>query len=371
MIPVNSPLLNGNEKKYLIECIDTGWISSEGPFVKKFETQMAKYVGVNYGVSCTNGTAALEMAIKALDIGPNDEVILPSFTIISCCQAIVKAGATPVLVDSDFDSFNVKVDDIESKITKNTKAIMIVHIYGLPVDVDPILELSKKYNLKIIEDAAEVHGQKYKNRMCGSLGDIGIFSFYPNKHITTGEGGMVLMNDENLYKKCRSLRNLCFSEDSSKRFIHEEIGWNLRMTNVQAAIGCAQLERINEFVDKKRWIGKLYHDLLSDISTINLPIQYNSFAENIYWVFAITLKDECNLSVKEVMNKLSELKIGSRPFFYPLHLQPVFKNLGFFKNENYPNSTKLYERGFYIPSGLSLSEKDILKVSKALHQILK
>lgn len=371
MIPVNSPLLNGNEKKYLMECIDTGWISSEGPFVKKFETQMAEYVGVNYGVSCTNGTAALEMAIKALDIGPNDEVILPSFTIISCCQAIVKAGATPVLVDSDFDSFNVKVDDIESKITKNTKAIMIVHIYGLPVDVDPILELSRKYNLKIIEDAAEVHGQKYKNRMCGSLGDIGIFSFYPNKHITTGEGGMVLMNDKNLYKKCRSLRNLCFSEDSSKRFIHEEIGWNLRMTNVQAAIGCAQLERINEFVDKKRWIGKLYHDLLSDISTINLPIQYNSFAENIYWVFAITLKDECNLSAKEVMSKLSELKIGSRPFFYPLHLQPVFKNLGFFKNENYPNSTKLYERGFYIPSGLSLSEKDILKVSKALHQILK
>ena len=371
MIPVNEPLLNGNEKKYLSECIDTGWISSEGSFVQKFEQGMADYVGRNYAVSVTNGTAALEMAIVALGVGSGDEVIMPSFTIISCAQAIVKAGAIPVLIDSEYDSFNMRVEDIEAKITSRTKAIMVVHIYGLPVDINSILALAKKYKLKIIEDAAEMHGQTYNNKKCGSFGDISIFSFYPNKHITTGEGGMLLMDDQVLHEKCKSLRNLGFSTDGSKRFIHEDLGWNLRMTNIQAALGVAQLERIDEFVEKKRWIGNMYQDLLQDIDIINLPLKRTSFAENIYWVFAITLKDKYSKTTQKVMKELGERGIGTRPFFYPMHQQPVFKKMGLFVNEDYPNAAKLYERGFYIPSGLALTEAQIQEVSKVMREVLR
>lgn len=371
MIPVNEPLLNGNEKKYLCECIDTGWIGSDGPFVKKFEEEMGKYVGRKYAVAVTNGTAALELAIIALGIGQGDEVIMPTFTIISCAQAVVKAGGKPVLIDSDYYTFNMKVEDIEEKITPRTKAIMVVHVYGLPVDMDPVLELAQKYNLKIIEDAAEMHGQTYNNKKCGSFGDISIFSFYPNKHITTGEGGMVLTDDEKLYERCKSLRNLCFSSDSNKRFIHEELGWNLRMSNLQAAVGLAQLERIDEIVAKKRWIGSLYQELLSDIEAINVPIKTTSYAENIYWVFAVTLKDGYPKNAREVMKELANREIGTRPFFYPMHKQPVFNRMGLFIGEKYPNAEKLYERGFYLPSGLALTEKQIKEVSKVMHEVLK
>jgi perosamine synthetase len=370
MIPVNEPLLNGNEKKYLNECIDTGWISSEGPFIKRFEEGMANYVNRKYAVAVTNGTAALEIAVKVLNIGKNDEVIMPSFTIISCGQAVVKAGAKPVLIDSEYDSFNMKVEDIESKINSNTKAIMVVHIYGLPVDMNPILKLAKKYNLKIIEDAAEMHGQTYNSEMCGSFGDISIFSFYPNKHITTGEGGMILMDDEKIYEKCKSLRNLCFSTDENKRFIHEELGWNLRMTNIQAALGVAQLERINEFIIKKRWIGKMYQELLSDIKAINLPIKAKPFAENIYWVFGVTIQDEYPKNIKNIMEELKAKGIGTRPFFYPMHKQPVFNKMGLFLEETYSNAMKLYERGFYIPSGMTLTEEQIKEVSTIMHEVL-
>lgn len=371
MIPVNEPLLNGNEKKYLCECIDTGWIGSDGPFVRKFEEEMAKYVGRKFAVAVTNGTAALELAVTALGIGAGDEVIMPTFTIISCAQAVVKAGGKPVLIDSDYHTFNMKVEDIEAKITPKTKAIMVVHVYGLPVDMDSILELAQKYNLKIIEDAAEMHGQTYKNKKCGSFGDISIFSFYPNKHITTGEGGMVLMDDDKLYERCKSLRNLCFSSDSSKRFIHEELGWNLRMSNLQAAVGLAQLERIDEIIAKKRKIGSLYQELLSDIEVINLPIKTTPYAENIYWVFAVTLKDRYPKNAHEVMKELAYRGIGTRPFFYPMHKQPVFNRMGLFIGEKYPNAEKLYERGFYLPSGLALTEEQIKEVSKVMHEVLK
>ena len=249
-IPVNEPLLNGNEKKYLCECIDTGWISSEGPFVKEFEQKMSASAGRKYGVAVANGTAALEVAVQALGIGEGDEVIMPSFTIISCAMAVTKLGAVPVLVDSDLYTWNMNVDEIEAKITSKTKAIMIVHLYGLPVEVDKVLELAKKYNLKVIEDAAEMHGQKYKGKPCGSFGDISTFSFYPNKHITTGEGGMVVTDDEELAERCRMLRNLCFRKDV--RYVHDEISDNYRFTNLQAAVGLAQLERLDEFVERKR-----------------------------------------------------------------------------------------------------------------------
>lgn len=371
MIPINKPLLNGNEKKYLTECIDTTWISSEGPFIKKFEEGMANYIGKKHAVACSNGSAALDIAVKSLGLKKGDEVIMPSFTIISCAQSLVTQGIKPVLVDSDFYTFNMKVKDVESKITSKTKAIMIVHIYGLTVDVDPILEIAKKYNLKIIEDAAEVHGQTYKGRRCGSFGDVSTFSFYANKHITTGEGGMVLTDDENLYKRCTSFRNLCFSPDGHKRFIHEEIGWNYRMTNMQAALGVAQLEKIDEVIKRKRWIGNLYNELLKDIDTINLPIPKTNYCENIYWVYAVTLKDDFPKNAQEVMKELESKEISTRPFFYPMHKQPVFNKMDLFLNDKLPVSEKLYERGFYIPSGLGLTEEEIKEVSSAMHEVLR
>ena len=262
MIPVNEPLLDGNEKKYLAECIDTGWISSEGPFVGEFEKRFAARVGRQYGIAVCNGSVALDVAVAALGIGPGDEVILPSFTIISCAAAIVRAGATPVVVDSDPLTWNMDVARLAKKITPQTRAIMVVHIYGLPVDMDPVLELAARHDLKIIEDAAELIGQNYRGKPCGSFGDISTFSFYPNKHITTGEGGMVMTNDGALAERCRSLRNLCFQP--GKRFEHEELGWNFRMSNLQAALGLAQLERLDEFVERKRSIGRRYNKLLGE-----------------------------------------------------------------------------------------------------------
>ncbi|QIJ83387.1 DegT/DnrJ/EryC1/StrS family aminotransferase [Vibrio coralliilyticus OCN008] len=368
MVPVNTPLLNGNEKKYLAECVETGWISSEGPFISKFEDNMAAYVGRKHAVACSNGSAALDIAIKALDLKPGDEVILPTFTIISCIQPIVQQGLTPVLVDCDPYTFNMLIEKVEEKITSKTRAIMIAHIYGLTVDVDPILELANQYNLKVIEDAAEMHGQEYKGKPCGSFGDISIFSFYPNKHITTGEGGMVMTDDEHIYERSKLLRNLCFTQD---RFVHEEFGWNYRMTNMQAALGVAQLEQIDTIVAKKRWIGRRYNDLLADIDMINLPIPETSYCENIYWVYAITLKEEYGRTAKEIMNELAKHKIGTRPFFYPMHKQPVLNNMGLFLDEDLDNSVDVYNRGFYIPSGLALTEEDILEVSEVLHKVLK
>ena len=367
MIRVNEPLLEGNEKEYLNECINTGWISSEGPFVEKFECQMAHYIGRKYATACSSGTAALDIAVAVLNLKKGDEVILPSFTIISCAQALTKLGVKPVLVDSEYDTFNMNVDEIESRITPKTRAIMIVHIFGLTTNVSPIIRLATKYKLKVIEDAAQMIGQEYKGKKCGSFGDISIFSFYPNKHITTGEGGMVLSDDTFLDQKAKSLRNLCFGE---RRFVHEEIGYNYRMTNMQAALGVAQLERIQKIVEKKRWIGGEYNILLQDLSMINLPIQKTSYCDNIYWVYAITLKDNYSKTAEQVMAQLEKLKIGTRSFFYPMHLQPVFNRTGLFLNDYMPNSERLYKRGLYIPSGLALTKDQIFKVSDALHKVL-
>lgn len=367
-IPVNEPLLNGNEKKYLIECIDTGWISSEGPFVRKLEEEFAERVDRKYGIAVSNGSVALDAAIAALDIGQGDEVILPTFTIISCVAAIVRSGAIPVVVDSDPITWNMEISQIESKITAQTKVIMVVHIYGLPVDMDPILKLADKYGLYVIEDAAEMHGQLYKGRPCGSFGDISTFSFYPNKHITTGEGGIIVTNNSQLAERCRSLRNLCFQ--SQKRFVHEELGWNMRMTNLQAALGVAQLERLDEFVERKRLMGKRYTELLKDIPNIQLPLVKTDYAENIYWVYGIVLKDEVSDDAEDIMKKLAEFRIGTRPFFWCMHEQPVFRKMKMFEDVHCPVAENLARRGFYIPSGLALTETQIEQVSQTLREVL-
>jgi len=366
-IPVNEPVLEGNERKYLIECIDSGWISSEGPFVQRFEEEFASRVGRSHGIAVTNGSAALDVAVEALDIRAGDEVIMPTFTIISCVLQIVRVGAKPVLVDAAPDTWNMDVTQIERRITSRTKAIMVVHIYGLPVDMNPVLDLCKKHNLKLIEDAAEVIGQTYHGRPCGSFGDVSIVSFYPNKHITSGEGGMVLTDDSELAEKCRGLRNLCFKPQ--RRFVHDHLGWNLRMTNIQAAIGVAQLERLDEFVSKKRWIGEKYNELLNGLPGVQLPLSRTASAENIYWVYGLVLEDSVELSGEEAINELARAGIGCRPFFYPLHQQPVLKELDLFKSGEYQVAERLYQRGFYVPSGLALTENQIVRVSATLWQV--
>ncbi|HEY9637601.1 MAG TPA: DegT/DnrJ/EryC1/StrS family aminotransferase [Coleofasciculaceae cyanobacterium] len=368
-IPVNEPLLDSNEKKYLNECIDTGWISSEGPFVKQFEQQLAARVGRKYGIAVCNGSVALDAAVAALGIGQGDEVILPTFTIISCAAALVRAGAVPVVVDCDPHTWNMDASQIESKITPRTKAIMVVHIYGLPVDMETVLTLADNYGLPIIEDAAEMHGQTYQGRPCGSFGAVSTFSFYPNKHVTTGEGGMIVTDDEHLAERCRSLRNLCFQPQN--RFVHEELGWNFRMTNLQAAIGVAQLERLDEFVVRKRRMGQLYTQWLSNIPGLQLPVVQTEYATNIYWVYGIVLKDDVLFDAKEAMRRLGQSKIGTRPFFWPMHEQPVFRKMGLFEGESCPVAERIARRGFYIPSGLALTDEQIERVAQAVVEILK
>ena len=367
-IPVSTPLLDGNEKKYLNECIDTGWISSEGPFIKQFEETFKARVGREYGIAVSNGTAALDAAIEALNIRPGDEVIMPTFTIISCVGQIIRAGAKPVLVDSDPITWNMDASQIEAKITKRTKVIMVVHIFGLPMDIDPVLDIAKRHGLKVLEDAAQMQGQTYKGEPCGSFGDISTFSFYPNKHITTGEGGMVVTNNNKLAEECRSLRNLCFQ--SHKRFVHDRLGWNLRMTNMQAALGVAQLERLDEFVIRKRTMGRLYTELLAKTSGIQLPLPSTDYAENVYWVFSVVLDDEIDFDAEEAIRRLAAKNIGSRPFFWPMHEQPVLKKLGLFTGEKYPVAERMARRGFYLPSGMALTKEQIQKSAQALKEIL-
>lgn len=367
-VPVNEPLLDGNEEKYLVECIRTGWISSDGPFVGEFERQFAHRVGRAHGIAVSNGSVALDVALAALEIKPGDEVILPTFTIISCAAAIVRAGATPVLVDSDADTWNLDLNQLAARITPRTRAIMAVHIYGLPIDMAPLLELAQRHGLKVIEDAAQMHGQTCRGNPCGSFGDVSTFSFYANKHITTGEGGMLVTDDARVAERCRSFRNLCFQPE--RRFVHEELGWNFRMSNVQAAIGLAQLERLDEFVIRKRRMGALYQRLLGSVAGLKRPLPATEYADNIYWVFGVVLADELGLDAQQAMARLGRAGIGTRPFFYPMHQQPIFHRMGLFHGERYPVAERLAARGFYLPSGLALTQSQCEQAADAVQEML-
>ena len=368
-IPVSTPLLDGNEKKYLNECIDTGWISSEGPFVKKFENEFANSVGRKYGIAVANGTAALEISVKAIGISNGDEVIMPDFTIISCAQAVAKEGGKIIPIDCSIKDYNILTENIEQQINEKTTAIMPVHIYGLPVDMDKIISLAGKYNLKIIEDAAEMHGQTYRNKPCGSFGDLSVFSFYANKIITTGEGGMIVTDDKTLAEKCRYYRNLCF--EAEDRFVHNELGYNYRFTNIQAALGLAQLEKLENLKSRKREIGHKYNSLFKSNRFLQLPIDRNNFAQNIYWVYPLLLSEEYIFDAKYVMTELKKFGIGTRPFFYPLHNQPVLLKMNAVsQNTNCLNSEYLYKKGFYIPSGASLKDEEINYIAETINQIV-
>ncbi len=377
MIPVNEPALGSREMEYVAECIKTGWISSAGHFIEEFEQKWADYCGMKYGIAVSNGTTALQIAVRSLDLIAGDEVIMPSFTIISCALAVVECGAIPVLVDSDPTTWCMDISQIEAKITPRTKAIMPVHIYGHPVEMDPIFELARKYDLKIVEDAAEVHGAEYLSGFekkepswmkCGGMGHISCFSFYANKLITTGEGGMVLTSDPQLAEKLRGLRNLCFRPE--RRFYHTELGYNYRLTNIQAAMGLAQLERFDQILDKKRWMGREYTKRLSALKVLQLPVE-KPWARQVYWMYSLVLDESTGMDAQEFAKRLRAAGVDTRPFFLGMHEQPVFHQRGLFVNEHYPVAERIARQGLYLPSGLTLTEEQIEQVSSAVFEVLK
>ncbi len=367
MIPVSTPLIGDLEEELVVDCIRTGWISSEGQYVKDFEKSCATYAGVKHGIAVSNGTTALKVALECLDLNEGDEVIMPTFTIISCALAIIEVGAIPVLVDSDPETWCMDVNQIEAKITSKTKAIMAVHMYGHPVDMDPILELAKKYNLFTIEDNAESHGSEYKGKKCGGISDISIHSFYANKLVTTGEGGMVLTNSDLFADKARSLRNLCFRSD--RRFYHTEIGHNYRMTNIQAAIGLAQMKRLEGFVLRKREMAQMYNEAFKDLP-LQLPVN-KEWAKNNYWMYSLLLNDEVSADAEVFTKKLIEQGVESRLFFMGMHEQPVLQKLGLFKGEAYPISERMTQRGFYIPSGQAITNDQIKTVIRVVKETIR
>jgi len=370
MIPVNEPLILEKELEYAIKAIKTGWISSTGEFIEAFEEKFARFVQRKHGIAVNNGTNALILALRVLNLPAGSEVILPSFTIISCALACIYNNLIPVFVDSEEKTWNINVYKIEERITKDTKAIMPVHIYGHPVDMDKILDIAKKYKLYVIEDFAEAIGSEYKRRKCGEFGDISCVSFYANKVVTTGEGGMCLTDDDEIAEKLRKLRNLAFIPE--KRFVHYELGFNFRITNIQAAIGLAQTERIEEHVRRKVWIGKTYNELLRPLQKkglIKLPVE-KKWAKNTYWMYGIVVEPDAGINAQEAMIRLHEKDIQTRPFFFPLHNQPVFKRYNWFRKDHLPVAEKLYNYGFYLPSGLTLTEEQIEKVSNKVKEVL-
>ena len=377
MIAVNEPLLGERELEYVAQCVRTGWVSSAGEFISRFETGWAGYCGRRHGVAVANGTVALQLAVACLDLAPGDEVILPAFTIVSCAVAVVGNGGVPVLVDSDPDTWCMDVSRVETRITARTRAIMPVHIYGHPVDMDPVLEVSERHRLAVVEDAAEVHGAEYLSRRadsrgrwerCGSFGALSCFSFYANKAVTTGEGGMVLTDDPALAERLRSLRNLCFKPQ--RRFEHEELGTNARLTNLQAALGVAQLERIDEIVARKREIGRRYNHLLADLAGVQLPTE-RSWARNVYWMYGLVLDESTGLDAESCAERLHERGIETRPFFLGMHEQPALRRLGLFAGERYPVAERLARQGLYLPSGLALTDDQIERVAAAVREVVR
>ena len=311
-IPVSKPYVSSDDIKSINKVLKNSWISSDGPEVEIFEKKFSKKVNRKYSIAVSNGTAALEIAIKALGIKKGDEVIIPNFTIISNAISVIKQNAKPVLVDCDLNNWNVKIEDIQKKITKRTKALMITHIYSFANDMDKILKICKKNNIYLIEDAAEVIGLKYKNKVCGSFGDISTFSFYANKQITTGEGGMISTNNPVIREKCKALRNLCFGKIN--RFNHDDIGWNYRMTNIQASLGISQLKRLNSTVKKKMYIGNYYFKKLHKNKFIHMTPPRSLYSKNIYWVVGLLIKNK-KMSASIAIQKLRSYGIGARPFF--------------------------------------------------------
>lgn len=367
-IPVCAPKIGEKEVEYVSKCIYSSWISYLGEYVSEFEEKFARYCNCKYGVVTNSGTTALHLALATLDIGKGDEVIVPTFTMIATANAATYTGAKPVLVDSEMETWNIDITKIEEKITKKTKAIMPIHTYGHPCDMDPILELAEKYDLYVVEDAAEAHGAEYKGRKTGSLGDMGCFSFYANKIITTGEGGMIVTNDEKLAERARWLRAHAFGRHG-KHFYHEAIGFGYRMSALQAAFGLAQLKHIDEFVSIRRNNAKLYNSLLSELGEkITLPPEA-PWAKNVYWMYSILIQDKFGISRDELMNKLELEGIETRTFFYPIHVQPIYARQ--YQGENFPVANELSRKGINLPSGNNLTADEVTYVCECIKKYAK
>ena len=364
-IPVCEPSLDGNELAYVTDAVRSGWISSGGEYLKRFEEGFAAYVGVGHGIGTTSGTTALHLALAALGVGPGDEVIIPDFTMIASAFAVCYCGAMPVFVDADPETWNMDVAHVAARIGPRTKAIMAVHIYGHPTDMDPLLALAKDRGIPVLEDAAEAHGAEYKGRRCGSIGDLAAFSFYANKAITTGEGGMVVTSDAALADECRSLRNLSFPRTGGRVYLHDRIGFNYRMSNLQGALGLAQLERIDTYVAARRAHAARYTDRLAGVAAIQLPVE-RPWAKNSYWMYGIVLRDGARIGRDELAGRLAREGIETRPFFQPMHVQPALLRYGAKPTGSYPVADRLAARGLYLPSGSGLVDAAIDRVCERI-----
>ena len=370
-IPVCEPLLEGNELKYISEAVKTGWISSNGKFVKLFEEKFAEYCGAKYAVSICNGTAALHIALISLGIGKGDEVIIPSFTMIALAFSICYTGAIPVFVDVDKDTWNINPNLIEENITTKTKAIMAVSIFGHPCEIDEIREIAKEYNLFIIEDAAESHGAEYKGIKTGNLADITAFSFYANKNLTTGEGGMVVTNNEDFYKKALYYKNLCFPLDGSRNYIHDDIGFNYRMSNIHAAIGLAQVEKAEYYREKRIANGKLYREFLKDVPGVFFQ-KDRDYVLNVYWMNGLFIEPKIYGKTRnDLIFFLKNKGIDTRLFFTGMHKQESLKKYGCDMKDNYPVTDNLADNGFYLPSSSSLMSEEIEYICKLIKEYAK
>jgi len=363
IIPVCEPWLAGNELKYITEAVTTNWISSAGGYIHRFETMFAEKMGVRYGVACANGTVALHLALATLGLAPGDEVIIPTFTMIATANAVTYLGARPVLVDSEPVTWNMDVAQIEAKITPRTKAIIPVHTYGHPVDMDALNTIAHKHGLLVLEDAAEAHGAQYKGRPVGSLGDAASFSFYGNKIITTGEGGMVTTNREDVARLAWNLRDHAFSTE--RHFWHKFLGYNYRMTNLQAAIGLAQTEQLEKFVAARRSNGAYYTQLLRQIPGIVTPPEA-TWATNVFWMYGIVLEPEFGLTRDALRHALARRGVETRTFFIPMHCQPIY--FDGYRGERYPVAEDLCRRGLYLPSASGLTREDIETVVSAIKE---
>lgn len=364
-IPVCEPHLWGNEKRYVNEALDGGWISSAGRFLTEFEERFARFCGVSHGVAVANGTVALHLALLAAGIKPGDEVLVPDFTMFSPVLAIVQVGATPVFVDADPDDWTMDPGLVEAKITPRTRALLAVHIYGHPCEMEALGAIARRHGLKLIEDAAEAHGAMVNGRRCGSLSDLATFSFYANKIVTTGEGGMVVTSDAALAAHLRAHRNLCFGKDT-RRFVHEDFGYNYRLTNLQAALGVAQLEHVEEAIARKRSIAARYDELLRGVPGLVLPVE-KSWATNVYWVYGIVLSPGFGLSRDDLMRYLADRDIETRPYFSGMHEQPLLQHY-LPAGASFPVSRRLGRDGLYLPSFMHMTDEAIDRVAGTIRE---
>lgn len=362
-IPIAEPSITQREINYVTDAVKSGWVSSLGHYITEFEKKFAEYIGVKYALTTSNGTTALHLALVTLKIKEGDEVIVPDLTFVATANAVAYTRAKPIMVDVEPDTWCINPNCIKKAISKKTKAIIPVHLYGHPADMDEINKVAKEYGLYVIEDAAEAHGAEYKDKKVGSLGDVGVFSFYGNKIITTGEGGMITTNDEKLYQRAKFLRDHAMNPE--KRYWHPEIGYNYRMTNLQAALGLAQLERIDELIEKKRQILGWYKEFLGDLEGIRLNPE-KEWAKNVFWMVCIVLEKELGISRDELMAKLKEKGIDTRPFFYPMSQMPMY-NSGEVRSVTY----NLSERGLNLPSGVNLNKDEVQWICETIKTILK